>query len=576
MLAVLLVVVAQAAPPKGLGLRELQERARRNDPRTMQVAAQLEAARGKRDEASWVFFPAFQTTAYLAGPTPQRRLIGGDLDPDPTNPAHLKPGSTGGIFHGDQGVPAHVDAQAIRPIWTFGKWTAGKSAAGHLVNASEALLQRARDQAAYDVARAYWGYQTARNADASVQKVRTRLKDAQQTAQKLLAEKSEQISRADSMKLDYLAEEVEAQHASAVKNRDLALTGLRLLVGAQAGEDLPILEQELPQAPQPPNADEILRRALQQRPEARAANEGVAARQALVDLARARLWPDLGIVGGVRLTTTTNADNPASPFVDNPYHESSGFVALGMQWTLDVPQKLARLRQAEGELHEAVAMQVGAEQLARLDVQEAVVTSIAVALIVAAVQPGSASAAVQRTQEKVRSSLNAWFKSQGPARARAREQARKAVGELVDFDALARSTLGEKWEEIKPADRSRYTAALKGAMEANYLAKMRQGKGTDVERIRTEIIGEEQQGSHTVVHTKVHSGEDTAAIDYVMEKRPKGWRAVDVITEGVSLAETYREQVAKILAKKTLNDVIAALDRKRKTLEADENKPAEG
>ena len=105
-------------------------------------------------------------------------------------------------------------------------------------------------------------------------------------------------------------------------------------------------------------------------------------------------------------------------------------------------------------------------------------TSIAVALIVAAVQPGSASAAVQHTQEKVRSSLNAWFKSQGPARARAREQARKAVGELVDFDALARSTLGKKWEEIKPADRSRYTAALKGAMEANYLAKMRQGKGT--------------------------------------------------------------------------------------------------
>src|SRR5438105_161838 len=73
MLAVLLVVVAQAAPPKGLGLRELQERARKNDPRTMQVAAQLEAARGKRDEASWVFFPAFQTTAYLAGPTPPSR-----------------------------------------------------------------------------------------------------------------------------------------------------------------------------------------------------------------------------------------------------------------------------------------------------------------------------------------------------------------------------------------------------------------------------------------------------------------------------------------------------------------------
>ena len=52
MLSLLLVVVAQAAAPKGLGLRELQERARKNDPRTMQVAAQLENARGKSQEAS--------------------------------------------------------------------------------------------------------------------------------------------------------------------------------------------------------------------------------------------------------------------------------------------------------------------------------------------------------------------------------------------------------------------------------------------------------------------------------------------------------------------------------------------
>ena len=371
MLALLLVVLAQAAPAKGLGLRELQERARKNDARAMQAAAQLENAQGKRDEANFSFFPAFQTTAYVAGPTPERRLIGGDQDANPTDPSHLKPGSAGGIFHGEQGVTAHVDVQTLIPIWTFGKWTAGKAAAGHLVGATEALLQRARDQAAYDVARAYWGYQTARNADSSVQKVRTRLKDAQQTAQKLLKEKSEQISRSDSMKLDYLAEEVEAQHASAVKNRDLAITGLRLLVGAQAGEDLPIVEQELPQAPPAPNPDEIVRRALQQRPEARAATEGVGARQALVDLARARLWPDVGIVGGVRFTTTTNADNPASPFVSNPYHESSGYVALGMLWTLDLPQKMARLRQAEADLHEAVAMQFGAQQLVRLDVQQA-------------------------------------------------------------------------------------------------------------------------------------------------------------------------------------------------------------
>ena len=203
-------------------------------------------------------------------------------------------------------------------------------------------------------------------------------------------------------------------------------------------------------------------------------------------------------------------------------------------------------------------------------------TSIAVALIVAAVQPGSASAAVQHTQERVRTAMNTWFKSEGAARTKAREQARTAVGDLIDFDALAKSTLGAKWGSTKPADRTRYTNALKGAMEANYLAKMRRGKTEDVDRLKVDVLGEEQSAQGTVVHTKVQSGEDTAAIDYVMEKRPKGWKAVDVITEGVSLADTYRDQVAKLLQKKTLDDVIAALDKKRKTLEADADKPAAG
>jgi outer membrane protein TolC len=353
-----------------LTLRELQDRARKNDPRAQQVVAQLENARGRRDEAAWAFFPDFSTTAYIAGPTPEHRLLGGDNDLNPADPSHLTPGSKSWL-HGQWGVTAHADVQAVLPIWTFGKLTAGKSAGEHLVKATEALLRRAQDQAAYDVARAYWGYQTARNADDAVQKVRNRLKDAQELARKLIGEQSDQISKSDAMKLDYLAEEIEAKHADALKNRDLALTGLRLLVGVQPGEELPIAVQELPDAPAPPNADEVLRKALERRPETHAAAEAISARQALVDLARARLWPDLGLVGGLRFTETTNADNPPSPFVNNPYHESSGYVALALRGTFDVPQKLARLRQAEAELHEAVAMQYGAQQLVRLEVQQA-------------------------------------------------------------------------------------------------------------------------------------------------------------------------------------------------------------
>ena len=313
-----MILLVAALVAQGLTLRDLQDRARNNDPRARQAVAQLENARGRSDEASWAFFPDFSTTAYLAGPTPERRLK--DPNGNPVDPANLTPGTTGDWWKGKLGVTTHAEMQAILPVWTFGKLTAGRSAGEHLVKATEALLQRARDQAAFDTARAYWGYQTARNADTSVQKIRDRLAEAKTTAQKLLAQQSDQISKADSLKLDYLSEEIEAKHAEAVKNRDLALTGLKLLVGLQ---DLNVAQQDLPEAPALPNGDEILRKALERRPETHAAAEAVRARQDLVDLARARFWPDLALVGGLRFTTTTNADNPPSPFVNNPYHEGS-------------------------------------------------------------------------------------------------------------------------------------------------------------------------------------------------------------------------------------------------------------
>ena len=199
-----------------------------------------------------------------------------------------------------------------------------------------------------------------------------------------------------------------------------------------------------------------------------------------------------------------------------------------------------------------------------------------IAILLAALQAGSASAAVQTAQERVRKDLNAWFKAQGPSRVKAKARARAAVGELIDFDALAKNTLGTKWDGLSTKDRARYTAALRGAMEANYLSKMRQGKTADVDQVKSEVLSEEKKSEQTLVKTRVTSGPDTAAIDYLMEREKKGWRAVDVLTEGVSLAETYHDQVSRLMAKKNLDAVVSALEKKRKALEAEEDKPASG
>jgi phospholipid transport system substrate-binding protein len=195
----------------------------------------------------------------------------------------------------------------------------------------------------------------------------------------------------------------------------------------------------------------------------------------------------------------------------------------------------------------------------------------AVALAPAAFAASAPVAAVQASNDRVRNALDRYFKAEGAARAKARNDARAAVGSLLDFEALAQATMGKRWSELTKQQRARYTEALRGAMEANYLSKMERGQ-VDMSKVKNEIIGESKDGARTVVKTKVVAGDDTAAVDYVMEQKKGGWRAVDVITEGVSLVDTYKDQVNKLIPKKGVDGVIAALERAKKRIE--EEQPA--
>jgi phospholipid transport system substrate-binding protein len=193
---------------------------------------------------------------------------------------------------------------------------------------------------------------------------------------------------------------------------------------------------------------------------------------------------------------------------------------------------------------------------------------------VAAPPSRGASAAVHAANDRVRAALDRYFKAPpGPAKEKARAQAREAVGALLDFQAIAQATMGRHWAQLTAEQRVRYTNALRGAMEANYLTKMQQGE-VDISKVRNEILGETKQGDKVLVKTRVITGKDSAEVDYLMERTRKGWKAVDVITEEVSLVDTYREQVNKLLPKKGVNGVIGALERAKKRLEEQQDKPA--
>jgi outer membrane protein TolC len=356
----------ESAKAQGLTLPELITRARQQDPRALQAQAQLVHAQAKRDEVWWAWFPSFETTIGAGGPTPEAYLNKGSTDSDLTD---VTPGSM--ARWGQLGIGVRAQVSATLPFYTFGKLSNANKAAEHGVGFADAMHRRAQDQAALDLTRAFWGYQTAHAGILSIDNVRKRLEDAQKTAKRLIAEKSDQLTRTDALKIDFLKEEIEAQHASAIRGERVAFEGIRALAGFAPDEALAVARRDVPPPPEMPDSLKSLEVALEQRPEMRAAREGLAARERLVDVARASLYPDLALVGGGTFAYTSNASNPPSPFAYNPYHERTAFIALGLKVTFDIPQKLARIRQAEADLQEAQALARGAIALIRVEVNQA-------------------------------------------------------------------------------------------------------------------------------------------------------------------------------------------------------------
>ena len=342
------------------------------DPRALIAYAQFEAAQGKQREADWIWFPTFTTTIGAGGPLPEAKLLGDGSDINLVTPCTRD--GVGGLFHGcSWGVQVRGDISAQLPIYTFGKIPAGQSAAAHGVEARAALLERERNLAVQDVARAYWGYQTTRDAQKSIQDIRARIDEARDTAKRLLAEESDQVTANDVARLELVGAEIDAQAATALAGQRVAEVALKLLAGRMPEDALNVRREELPPPPEAPATAALLEQARRLRPELKAAGENVLARKALVDLEQAKYWPDLALVGGYSMAWTSNADSGklATPYANNPYNFSTGYLALALRGTFDLPIKAAKVLQVQADLHEAIALQTGAERLLRLEVEKA-------------------------------------------------------------------------------------------------------------------------------------------------------------------------------------------------------------
>ncbi len=414
-----------------LTLEMLVERARRMDARVAEADAELRRLKALQRQADWAWFPKFETLVGVGGPVPEARNNG--LGGPPTTEASLE----GDLNFGRVGITAFVEANAVLPLYTFGKLTALKEAAAKGPIIGNALRERARDEAGFQAAQAFYGYQLARAGLEQLEDVAKRLDEAAERINALLEEESPQVSKLDTYKVNYFRQLVAAQRAEALQGRALALQAIRLLSGAGPEEQVEVVALDLPLEEEVKVAtlDDALALAKRCRPEFEAIRAGIEAREKEVFIRERSYYPDIGLAGFVTYRYTSSATVQLSPFAFDPYNERSGGVGLVTRATFDIPVKNAVLEQSRAELAKLQAQSVLLEAAIRLEVTKV---------------HGELAAALSRAQSFREAEKNA--RRWATAAYAAFDLGTGDTRELVDaFTALAQASAGasKSWHDVR-------------------------------------------------------------------------------------------------------------------------------
>jgi phospholipid transport system substrate-binding protein len=129
------------------------------------------------------------------------------------------------------------------------------------------------------------------------------------------------------------------------------------------------------------------------------------------------------------------------------------------------------------------------------------------------------------------------------------KQVATVLDEMIDYDTLAKRSLVAHWSDLSEAQRKEFTNILRNLVRRNYERNIK-----NILDYRVEYLGEERGADEAVIvrsraSSASNSREEPISIDYQLARTTGAWRIVDVVTEGSSLVNNYRNQFHRIIQK---------------------------
>ena len=142
-------------------------------------------------------------------------------------------------------------------------------------------------------------------------------------------------------------------------------------------------------------------------------------------------------------------------------------------------------------------------------------------------------------------------------RAAERRAVRKIAEEIFDFSDTARRALARHWAQRSAAEREEFVALFTDVFEHAYLSKVELLQGD-----RVAYLGDSVEGDVATVRTRLTTKQGSQLdVDYRMQHRgPSGrWLVYDVLIEGVSLVDNYRNQFNSVIQRSSYQELLRRL-----------------
>jgi len=266
-----------------------------------------------------------------------------------------------------------IKLQVAQPLTTFGRIPAQRRAARFGIQAQQAGVDVRRAEVAGEVYRYYYGILLARELLDILRDASSKINLARDKVRRMLDEGSDNVTTVDLLKIDVYSFELERKRIEAEKSVGLALGALRRALGLRHDRPFGIDEGRLRPVPERfPSLDSLKTYAFRHRPELQQVRAGVEARREQVIAAQAERWPTpfIGAEFSYRVAPGRELLTK-NPFVGDSYNGLSLKAALGLQYSLDLSGREARIRRSRVAYREMLRKQEWARAGIALEVEKA-------------------------------------------------------------------------------------------------------------------------------------------------------------------------------------------------------------